>query len=163
MLNKELLMTGITEREPHIIFYVEDYYDLGASSNAYGYSKYEGAGIVSRIPCWGSYGMMLNYTALKSLATLESQDTIISWRNPFSSPRLMVTRLDTGKSIEFVHTNPSTSGLSTNASFFTRADLYTEIPLIFDPPPTIIWIRLRTNRSKKSVLCRRSFLGGSRC
>lgn len=135
MLNKELLMTGITRKEPHITLYVEDFYDSGASSNGYGYSTYEGAGMVSRIPCWGGYGTIQNYTALRTLATLESQETIIEWRNPYHSPRLMVTRLDTGKSVEFVNTDSSTSDLNTNASFFTRGDLYTEIPLIFDPPP----------------------------
>lgn len=135
MLNKELLMTGITRKEPHITLYVDDVYDPGASSSGYGYSKTEGTGMVSRIPCWGGYGMMQNYTALCTLATLKSQETIIAWRNPYDSPRLMVTRLDTGKSVEFVHTDASASALSTNASLFTRADQYTEIPLIFDPPP----------------------------
>lgn len=164
MLNKELLMTGITGKEPHITLYVEDFYDLTApNGSGYDYSEIDGDGMVSRIPCWGGYGMMQNYTALRVLATVGDKETLISWRNPYSSPRLMVTRLDTGKSVEFVHSDPSTSGLYTKAAFFTRADLYTVIPLIFDPPPTIIWIQLRANRSKKRVLCRRSSLGGSRC
>lgn len=165
MLNKELLMTGITGKEPHITLYVDDFYDLSAPDDGYGYgySATEDTGMVSRIPCWGGYGMMQNYTALRILATVGDKETLISWRNPYSSPRLMVTRLDTGKSIEFVHSDSSTSGMYKKAPFFTRADLYTEIPLIFDPPPTIIWIQLRTTRSKKRVLCRRSSLGGARC
>ena len=165
MLNKELLMAGITGKEPHITLYVDDFYDLSApgDGSGYGYSATDGTGMVSRIPCWGGYGMMQNYTALRILATVGDKESLISWRNPYSSPRLMVTRLDTGKSIEFVHSDPSTSGIYKKAPFFTRADLYTEIPLIFDPPPTIIWIQLRTNRSKKRVLCRRRSSGGSRC
>lgn len=137
MLNKELLMTGITGKEPHIILYVDDYYDLSApgDGSGYGYSEIDGVGMVSRIPCWGGYGMMQNYTALRTLATVGDKETLISWRNPYSSPRLMVTRLDTGKSVEFVHSDPSTSGLYKKVPFFTRADLYTVIPLIFDPPP----------------------------
>ena len=137
MLNKELLITGITEKEPHIFLYVDDFYDLTApgDGSGYGYSESEGTGMVSRIPCWGGYGTMQNYTALRILATVGNKETLISWRNPYSSPRLMVTRLDTGKSIEFVHSDPSTSSLYTKASFFTRADQYEEIPLIFDPPP----------------------------
>lgn len=137
MLNKELLMTGITRKEPHITLYVDDFYDITSPSDGtgYGYSETEDVGRVSKIPCWGSYGTMQNYTALRVLATVESLDTLISWRNPYSSPRLMVTRLDTGKSVEFVHTDASTSGLYKRTSFFTRADRHTEIPLIFDPPP----------------------------
>lgn len=137
MLNKELLITGITEKEPHITLYVDDFYDLTdpGDGSGYGYSATDGTGTVSRIPCWGGYGMMQNYTALRILATVGDKKTLISWRNPYSSPRLMVTRLDTGKSVEFVHSDPSTSGLYKRATFFTRADLYTEIPLIFDPPP----------------------------
>lgn len=137
MLNKELLITGITEKEPHITLYVDNFYDLTspADGSGYGYSATEGTGMVSRIPCWGGYGMMQNYTALRILATVGDKETLISWRNPYDSPRLMVTRLDTGKSVEFVHSYPSTSSLYTKAPFFTRADRYTEIPLIFDPPP----------------------------
>lgn len=55
MLNKELLMTGITGKEPHIIIYVDDYYDPDASFSDYGYSYNEGTGSVSRIPCWGIF------------------------------------------------------------------------------------------------------------
>lgn len=138
MLNKELLMTGITGKEPHIIIYVDDYFDPDVSSfNGYGYSKYGGTGEVSRIPCWGRFGTMLNYAALSTLVMVGGlvPQTLISWRNPVSSNRLVVTRLDTGKSVEFVNTDPSTSGLYTDAPFFTRADQYTKIPLIFDPPP----------------------------
>lgn len=105
MLNKELLMTGITGKEPHIIIYVDDYFDPDVSSFiSYGYSKSGGTGEVSRIPCWGDIFPMLDYTALNTLATVGGQI-----------------------------------------------------------PQTIIWIRLRTNRSRKRVLCRISSLGGSRC
>lgn len=137
MLNKELLITGITEKEPHITLFVDDFYDLTSpgDGSGYGYSEIDDTGRVSRIPCWGGYGTMQNYTALRILATVGDKKTLISWRNPYTSPRLRVTRLDTGKSIEFVHSNPSTSDLYKKAPFFTRADLHTEIPLIFDPPP----------------------------
>lgn len=79
---------------------------------------------------------MLNYTALTILATLEDPllETIISWRNPFDSRRLVVTRLDTGKSVEFVNTDSSASSLIQDGTFFKSADRGREIPLIFDLP-----------------------------
>lgn len=79
MLNKELLMAGITTKEPHIILTVDDYYNPDFSASGYGYSDYDGAGAVSRIPCWGRYGTIKNYAALKTLATLGGriQQTII--------------------------------------------------------------------------------------
>ena len=131
-------MTEITRKDPHIILTVDGYVDIDYGLKVYGYDSYYDSGTVSRIPCWGGYGTMKNYTALKTLATMSKNDlwkTIIKWRNPFSPKRLAVTRLDTGKSVEFVHTSPSVSELSTNAPFFTNKDQYTEIPLIFDPPP----------------------------
>lgn len=165
MLNKELLMTETTRKDLPINLYVDDFYDQAASGDGCGYNEYEGAGMVSRIPCWGRFDTTLNYTALSSLATVggSKPQTIVSWRNPVSFNRFVVTRLDTGESIEFVNTNPSTSSLHTDVSFFTRADQYTEVPLIFDPPPTIIWIHLRATRSRNRVLCRRRSLGGARC
>ena len=54
MLNKELLMKGITGKEPHIIIYVDDYYDPDASFSDYGYSYNEGTGSVSRSSLGGS-------------------------------------------------------------------------------------------------------------
>ena len=163
MLNKELLMVGITEREPHIILTTDIFYDASLSVSGYGYSHYAGAGLVSRIPCWGEFGTMLNYTALTILATLEAPllETIISWRNPFHSSRLVVTRLDTGKSVEFVNTDSSASSLVQDGTLFKSADRGREIPLIFGPP-TIIWIPLRANLSRR-LLRRRSSLGGAKC
>ena len=163
MRNKELLMVGITEREPHIILTTDSFYDASISAFGYGYSHYAGAGLVSRIPCWGGYGMMQNYTALSLLAMVDSDDpawdTIISWRNPFKSSRLVVTRLDTGKSVEFVNMSSSTSSLVTDGTLFKSADQGRAIPLIFDPPPPDYYlIPLRANQSR--VLCRRR---GSKC
>ena len=136
MLNKELLMAGATGKEPHILMTVQHYYDSDMGAKYYGYNAYAHAGKVSRIPCWGRFGTMLNYSALQTLATNAGilVETMINWRNPYTSNRLVVTRLDTEKSV-----------------------------VIFDPPPTIIWIQLRTNRSRNRVLCRRRSLGGSRC
>ena len=161
MLNKELLITGITRKGPHVILTVDEGYLVSQSADGYGYDKYSGTGTISRIPCW----VFNDPTKLQTLDTVpESYQTIVSWDKPFYSKRLVITRLDTGKSVEFVNTDSYTYSLrADDASFFTRADVYNEIPLIFDPPPTIIWIRLRTNRSRKRVLCRRSSLGGSRC
>ena len=165
MLNKELLLAGITGKEPHILIAVKEWRDLNPPYFSYGYSTYDDIGKISRIPCWGGFGSIKNYTALKTLVMKNGEvpETIIKWRNPYTHNRLVVTRLDTGKSVEFEHTSPSVSELRTNALFFTREDIYKEVPLIFDPPPTIIWIPVRTNRSKKRVLCRRRSLGGSRC
>lgn len=169
MLNKELLMTGITipVREPHTLITVGRHISsaFGYTTPAYGYYTFKNAGKLSRIPCWGGYGTIKNYTALKTLATEsgEGAKTVIEWRNPFDRKSLVVTRLDTGKSVEFVHTSSSTAKLLTEATLFREEDDGREISLIFDPHPTIIWIPIRTNRSRKRVLCRRSSLGGSRC
>lgn len=138
MYNKELLMAGITVKEPHIILTVEEYRTLNPPYISYGYSTYDDVGKVSRIPCWGGYGTMKNYTALKTLAMKNGEvpQTIIKWRNPFTPKRIVVTRLDTGESVEFEHTSPSVSELiRTNVIYFTAGDKNREIPLIFDPPP----------------------------
>lgn len=137
MLNKAFLMAGITEREPHIILTSDIFYDANISASGYGYSHYAGAGLVSRIPCWGGVSTMLNHTALTLLATLEDPllETISSWRNPFNSRRLVVTRLDTGKSVGFVNTDSSASSLIQDGTLFKSADRGKEIPLIFDPSP----------------------------
>lgn len=166
MLNKELLMAGITMKEPHILLTVGRYAMPSGEFTIvqYGYKAYKVSSNATRIPCWGGYGTIKNYVALKTLLTdEESGATIIAWRNPFTPNRLEVTRLDTGKSIHFSHTEPSVSQIITDAQFFTESAVGREIPVIFDPPPTIIWIPLRANRSRKRVLCRRRPLGGSRC
>lgn len=161
MLNKELLITGITRKEPHVILMVDEDYVVSLSAEGYGYDHIAGFGMMSRIPCW----VFNNPTKLQTLCTVpESYQTVVSWDTLFYSKRLVITRLDTGRSVEFVNPDPYTYGLrADDASFFTRAGVYNEIPLIFDPPPTIIWIQLRANRSRKRVLCRRSSLGGARC
>ena len=146
MHNKELLMTGITipRKEPHtlitIVLYVNNS-DFPYTTVTYGYSDYKDEGNVSRIPCWGGYGTIKNYTALETLATEAPTDgkTVIKWRNPFSPNRLVVTRLDTGKSVEFVHTDSSASKLFADASLFTESDEGREIPVIFDPPPRLLF------------------------
>lgn len=137
MLNKELLMVGITERKPHIILTADSFYDASLSASSYGYSRYAAAGLLSRIPCWETFGTMLNYTALAILATLEDPltETIISWRNPFHSSRIVITRLDTGKSVEFVNPDSATSSLIQDGIFFKAADQGRSIPLVFDPAP----------------------------
>lgn len=165
MFNKELLMAGATGKGPHILMFVTRYNDPATGHDYYGYNAYANAGEVSKIPCWGGYGTMKNYTALNVLGTNAglTLETIINWRNPYTSNRLVVTRLDTEKSVMFFNTGASTHSLITNDFLFTAAEQEKEIPLIFDPPPTIIWIQLRTNRSRNRVLCRRSSLGGSRC
>ena len=170
MHNKELLMTGITipMKEPHTLITIASYVnnsDFTYTTVTIGYSDYKDEGNVSRIPCWGGYGAIKKYTALETLATNAVTDgaTVIKWRNPFDRNRLVVTRLDTGKSAEFVHTDSSAFKLFADASLFTKRDEGREIPVIFDPPPTIIWILLQTNRSRKRVLRRGSSLGGSRC
>lgn len=165
MLNKELLMAGATGKEPHILMFVTRYNDPATGHDYYGYNAYANAGEVSKIPCWGRYGTMKNYTALEVLGTGAglTLETIINWRNPYTSNRLVVTRLDTEKSVMFFNNYPSIHSLIADDFLFTAAEQEKEIPLIFDPPPTIIWIPLRTNRSRNRVLCRRSPLGGSRC
>lgn len=127
MLNKELLITGITRKEPHVILMVDEGYIISQVTDCYGYDKYSDTGMISRIPCWVFNGP----TKLQTLVTVpESYQTIVSWDKPFYSKRLVITRLDTGRSVEFVNADSYT-----DASFFTRADIHNEIPLIFDPPP----------------------------
>lgn len=139
MLNKELLITGITRKEPHVILMVDEGYIVSQSADGYGYDKYSGIGMISRIPCW----VFNNPAKLQTLATVpESYQTIVSWDDLFYSKRLVITRLDTGRSVEFVNTDSYTYGLrADDASFFTRADAYNEIPLIFDPPQLLFGSR----------------------
>lgn len=133
MLNKELLITGITRKEPHVILVVDEGYIVSQFANGYGYDEYSGIGMISRIPCW----VFEDPTKLQTLGTVpKSSQTVISWDELFLHKRLVMTRLDTGRSIEFVNTDSYTFGLrADDASFFTRADILKEIPLIFDPPP----------------------------
>lgn len=165
MLNKELLMASATGKEPHILMTVQHFYDLDTGHKYYGYNDYALAGNVSRIPCWGRFDTMKNYSALEVLGTNAglTLETIINWRNPYTSNRLVVTRLDTEKSVMFFNNGAPTHSLIANDFLFTAAEQEKEIPLIFDPPPTGTWIQRHANRSKKRVLCRRSSLGGSRC
>lgn len=133
MLNKELLIKGITKKEPHVILTVGLGYIVSQSADGYGYDKSSGSGMISRIPCW----VFNDPTKLQTLATVpESYQTVVSWDELFYSKRLVLTRLDTERSVEFVNTGSYTHGLrADDASFFTRADIRKEIPLIFDPPP----------------------------
>lgn len=133
MLNKELLITGITRKEPHVILTVDQGYIFSQSADGYGYEKPSGMGMISRIPCW----VFNDPAKLQTLSTVpESYQTVVLWDELFYSKSLVITRLDTGRSVEFVNTGSYTHGLrADDASFFTRADVYTEIPLIFDPPP----------------------------
>lgn len=133
MLNKELLITGITRKEPPVILTVDEGYIVNQSADGYGYDMYSDLGMISRIPCW----VFNDPAKLQALYTVpESYQTIVSWDKPFYSKRLVITRLDTGRSVEFVNTDPYTYGLrADDASFFTRANIRNEIPLIFDPPP----------------------------
>lgn len=135
MLNKELLITG--RKEPHVILTVDAGYFVNLSADGYGYdTKYSDIGMISRIPCW-----VFNDptpTKLQTLGTApEAYQTVVSWDELFYSKRLVITRLDTGRSAEFTNIESYyTHGLrADDAAFFTRADIHKEIPLIFDPPP----------------------------
>ena len=166
MLNKELLMAGATGKEPHILMNVIRYYDSDMGNGYYyGYNSYSVAGDVSKIPCWGGYGTMKNYTALEVLATNAGLlvETMINWRNPYASNRIVVTRLDTEKSVVFVNKDASAHSLIASDFLFTAAEIGKEIPLIFDPPPMGTWIQRHTNQSRNRVLCRRRSLGGAKC
>lgn len=136
MFNKELLMAGATGKEPHILITVQHYYDSDAGAKYFGYNAYAHAGEVSKIPGWGRYGTMKNYTALNVLATNAglTLETMIHWRNPYTSNRIVVTRLDTEKSVVFVNTSTPTTVLFANDFLFTAAEIGKEVPLIFDPP-----------------------------
>lgn len=133
MLNKELLITGITRKEPHVIVTVDEGYIVGQSSDGYGYDSYSGIGKISRLPCW----VFNDPTKLQILGiVLRLYQIVVAWDELFYAKGLVLTRLDTGRSVEFVNTDSYTYGLrADDASFFTRADIHNEIPLIFDPPP----------------------------
>ena len=137
MFNKELLMAGATGKEPHILITVQRYYDSDAGAKCFGYNAYAQAGKVSRIPCWGGYGTMQKHTALHVLATNAglTLETMIHWRNPYTSNRIVVTRLDTEKSVVFVNPATPTKVLFATDFLFTAAEIGKEVPLIFDPPP----------------------------
>lgn len=166
MLNKELLMAGITMKEPHILLTVG--YDGGIRAYTYGYTRIysiseNNVGSVSKIPYWGDVSKNISLTALygSRIKSNNSVSTWINWGSNFTFNRLVATRLDTGKSVEFV-TNSAYVEV-TGVALFTESDKYKEIPLTFDPPPMGTWTQRHSNRSKKRVLCRRSSLGGSRC
>lgn len=141
MFNKELLMVGATGKEPHILMYVTQYNDPAIGHDYYGYNTYCNAGEVSKIPCWGRYGTMKNYSALEVLGTKAdlTLETIINWRNPYTSNKLVVTRLDTEKSVMFFNKDASTYALIAADFLFTAAEIEKEIPLIFDPPPRLLF------------------------
>lgn len=141
MFNKELLMAGATGKEPHILITVQHYYDSDAGAKYFGYNAYAHAGKVSRIPCWGRYSTMKNYTALNVLATNAGLilETMIHWRNPYTSNRIVATRLDTEKSVVFVNTASPTTVLFASDFLFTAAEIGKEVPVIFDPPPRLLF------------------------
>ena len=137
MLNKELFMGGITVKEPHILLTVG--YD-GGTIATYGYTHIysissNNVGSVSKIPYWGDVSKNISLTALygSRIKSNNSVSTWIHWGSNFTFNRLVATRLDTGKSVEFV-TN-STYVQTTGVALFTESDKYQEIPLSFDPPP----------------------------
>lgn len=61
-----------------------------------------------------------------------SVNTWINWWSNFTFNRLVATRLDTGKSVEFV-TNSAYVEV-TGVALFTESDVGREIPLSFAPP-----------------------------
>lgn len=164
MLNKELLITGITRKEPHVILVVDEGYIASQFANGYGYAKAPriSLGSISRIPCWD----FNDPTKLQTLDTVpESYQTVVSWDELFYHKRLVITRLDTGRSVEFVNTDSYTYGLrADDASFFTRADVYKEVPLIFDPPPRLLFgSRYGRTDLRRGYYVEEVPWGGSRC
>lgn len=137
MLNKELLMAGITMKEPHILLTVG--YADGRRSDKYGYirdysNSSNNIGSVSKIPCWGDVSENISLKMLYGFRTnANSVGTWIRWNSNFTFNRLVATRLDTGKSVEFV-TNSDYVEV-TGVALFTESDVGRKIPLTFDPPP----------------------------
>ena len=139
MLNKEqLLMAGITMKEPHIILTVG--HNGGIRAYTYGYTRIysvssNNVGSVSKIPYWGDVSKNISLTALygSRIKSNKSVSTWINWGSKFTFNRLVATRLDTGKSVEFV-TNSAYVEV-TGVALFTESDVSREIPLTFDPPP----------------------------
>ena len=168
MLNKELLMAGITMKEPHILLTVGR--NGGIRAYMYGYTRgysvsSNNIGCVSKIPYWGDVSKNISLKMLYGSRTKSnnSVSTWINWWSNFTFNRLVATRLDTGKSVEFV-TNSAYAEV-TGVALFTESDVGREIPLSFappPPPPTGTSIQTHPNRTRV-LRRRRSSLGGSRC
>lgn len=148
MLNKELLMAGITMKEPHILLTVGR--SGGIRAHTYGYTRIysvssNNVGSVSKIPYWGDVSKNISLTALYG-SRIKSNNSVSTWINRgsnFTFNRLVATRLDTGKSVEFV---PNSAYVEvTGVALFTESDVSREIPLTFDPPPR------RVPRSKHTL------------
>ena len=96
MLNKELLMAGITMKEPHILLTVG--YADGRRSDKYGYIRdysdsSNNIGSVSKIPCWGDVSENISLKMLYGFRTnANSVGTWIRWTRRV--PRSKHTRTD---------------------------------------------------------------------
>lgn len=147
MLNKELLMGNTGGQQPVALTVGEHIAGLGGSSYGYGLGYF---GDLEPRPFWGNYTYLneLKYTSKRHITTCSMTDKSID---------VMVY-------VSGYQDSPISSGGSISGDPFRFAEKVGQtVYLTFDPPPTGTWIQLRTNRSKKRVLCRRSSLGGARC
>lgn len=137
-------MAGITMKEPHVLLTVG--HNGGIRAYTYGYTRIysvssNNVGSVSKIPYWGDVSKNISLTALygSRIKSNNSVSTWINWGSNFTFNRLVATRLDTGKSVEFVTSSTYTE--VTGVALFTESDKYKEIPLTFDPPDRVLGSR----------------------
>lgn len=161
MLNKELMLFTKAEKEPHIYMTVGQYRYTDESISGY-YPELD-IGAISKIPVWETLAGALSMWAL-----FEKYDSVHGTYNTFIQSKDIIkdeVRLNItiqGETFQGIYI----VGMSTNSVPGDPFKLHTlvnkTVPVIFDPPPTIIWIPLRANLSRR-LLRRRSILGGSRC
>ena len=147
MFNKELLMGNTGEQQPVALTVAS--YRISSSQLYYGYGRGHFGRLVPR-PFWG------NYVYLDEL------------RYDNKTNFTMCSMADRSVDITVYVSGYQDSPISSGSSIFGDPFRFTVkfgqvVYLTFGPPPTGTWIQLRTNRSRKRVLCRRSSLGGSRC
>ena len=149
-----LLTVGRKSNEPLIGF-------------TYGYERGK-FGSVNKVPYWNSLGGTDEMLAFRYTPAVNDGETHFILKNSEPSSarapqRLAVTVTANGVSHLFMFDGFSNSAWA-NGDIYRLEDNYCKvIGLTFDPPPTVTWIQKQTNQSRNKVLCRRRYLGGSKC
>lgn len=146
MLNKELLMGNTGGKQPVVL--TVDRYTVVTRGHYYGYSLGRFGRLEPR-PFWG------NYTYLNELKYDD-------WTNR-TTCSMTDRSVDVTVYVSGYQDSPISSGESISGDPFEFKIFGKTVYLTFDPPPTGTRIKRHSNRSRNRVLCRRRFLGGSRC
>lgn len=149
MLNKELLMGNTGGQQPVALTVGKDRYGTERPPiYEYGYYRYS-YGKLTPEPFWGNDIRLSRLICYNGLCT----------QCDVSNSSFTVTVYVSGCPDSSIRSGETIDG----DIFRLEGKEGQTVYLTFDPPPTGTWIQVRSNRSKKRVLCRRSSLGGSRC